>query len=67
MIIAPAPALEVRELPLIFEAINLTCTESPKLSEYGLAVRADKGTVHCKFARIVLSLPLQLVKSSVYC
>lgn len=64
MIVAPFPATDSAEDPFTFVASTLTKTSSPRLSEYGEAVRVDKGIIHQVLLMIVLSLPSQFVISS---
>jgi hypothetical protein len=65
IIVAPLPADEATELPNTLVAKTLTWTLALELNEYGADVRTDKGIVHCVAETIELSVPSQLIKSSV--
>ena len=46
IIVAPLPIFDSIEVPLTFVAVTLKETLAPRLSEYGEAVKVDRGTVH---------------------
>ena len=43
---APLPTADSIDVPLIFVAVIFTKILSPRLREYGVAVKVDRGTVH---------------------